>query len=368
MRHDKLIKRFRHNLPVEESTGDLRLDMSDLVSCPSSVSFQASQPPFYFPFDLYNYLETNNIDDLVLKLRQFLSESDHSEEEWEIVLRWNNKELLRALSVRSDNVSEKNFDILLECLLLFVEINPPSICSPLVSSTLMSTLFQSLNAEDPLSLFKRLQLLYSLFNYGGQAFPDISYDNCQYLIDLCTHRHDEVRKLAITTCIVGYFRMSSDMLWRQLQDVLSFDCLENIISHAVCMLRSDDIETVNMEASLEWISCCFHYQPTLYYNLYNFQVTLDVLLDNLSRFLDHEELCVVHIQCLQRMMNWDCFFEANYRVNETLEFLNTLMAEGGKRNYSKICETISQILNDHLDRLEDLGKENTEGGDVVVYE
>lgn len=201
--------------------------------------------------------------------------------------------------------------------------------------------------------FKRLQVLYILFNYGGLAFPDISFQNCNHLLRICTHDHRRVSNSALTTSIVGYYRMSSEHLWKELQKVLAFDCIESLIIQCLKILSGrgpDEYDSVHLEAALEWIGSCFQYSPIMYYNVFNIQQTTDILLENLKRFfsLGEEQLLCHHIECVKKMLNWKGFFEAKYRVDDTMRLLNDLMRKSGMQEFTKV-EIVSTILNDHLD-------------------
>jgi len=363
-RHQALIKNWEHKLhDQDQSLPSLILNFSHDLS-------DATLPeelPFCLPFDVYELLDKESMDDLVIELKSFLDESDHTDLEWEKVLKHNNFELLRVLSTRVDYVSESQFDKLLECLLLFLDIKPSRYAPPLVTSAFMNRLFFSLQTEEVLSLLKRLQVLYILFNYGGLAFPDISFQNCNHLLKICTHDHRRVSNSALTTSIVGYYRMSSEQLWKELQKVLAFDCIESLIMQCLKILSGrgpDEYDSVHHEAALEWIGSCFQYSPIMYYNVYNIQQTTDILLENLKRFfsLGQEQLLCHHIECVKKMLNWKGFFEAKYRVDDTMRLLNDLMRKSGMQEFTKVCEIVSTILNDHLDMLPT--EDEFDGGDA----
>lgn len=369
-RHQALIRNWEHKLQdQDQSLPSLQMTFSHDFTDASHTD----DLPFYLPFDVYDLLEKDRVDDLVLKLKAFLDESDHSDQEWAKLLKSNNYELLRVLSTRVDFVSEVHFDTLIECLLLFLDINPSRYAPPLVTSAFMNRLFFSLQSNEVMSLLKRLQVLYILFNFGGLAFPDISFTNCNYLLELCKHDHRRVMHSALITHIVGYFRMSSELLWKELQRVLSFDCIEALIEKCLHILSAkgdDEFDNVHIEAALEWIGSCFQFTPIMYYNVYNIQTTLDILLDNLQRFfnLGEEEILCFHIESLKKMIGWKSFFEANYRVDDTMKMLNGLMREAGKHDYTKVCEIVSTILNDHLDLLPKTSESAGDDADCVVFE
>jgi len=349
----------------------MRMALGDL-SEGQIESYSTEEPPFVIPFDIYDLLQKNRLDELVTNLKSFLNTSQHSDEDWATVLRWNNFELLRILSTRVDDVSESHFDILVECCLLFLEINQQRFSPPLVTSSLMNRLFGSLQSNSVISLLKRLKVLYILFNHGGLAFPDISFQNCQYLLSLCTHSHAQVAVSALNTSIIGYYRMSSEFLWKELQGVLSFDSVKAVIDQSLLILSSGDnaFDEIHVEGALEWIGSCFFYQPTMYYTIYNFQRTLDVLLENLQQYFDREaeDLLCSHIECVRKIIDWAPFFQANYRVDEVFAKLNDLMKAGGKEGFTKVCEIISHIYNDHLKYFPQEDELGGDDGDCVVFE
>merc|ERR1719285_443723 len=378
-RHQALIRNWEHKLhDQDQSLPSLHMTFSHDLGDAS----QADDLPFYLPFDVYDLLEKDKMDELVVELKSFLDESEHSDQEWAKLLRFNNYELLRVLSTRVDFVTEPHFDTLLECLLLFLDIKPidspdndigSRYAPPLVTSAFMNRLFFSLQSNEAISLLKRLKVLYILFNFGGLAFPDISFNNCQFLLNLCNYEHRQVAKSALTTSIIGYFRMSSETLWKDLQRVLSFDCIESLVEQCLVILSSkgeEEFDSVHLEASLEWIGSCFCFTPIMYYNIYNIQTTLDIILENLQRFfgLGEEEILCFHIECLKKMIGWKGFFEANYRVDDTMIMLNDLMREAGKQDFRRVCELVSVILNDHLDRLPTEEEFEGDDGDCAVFE
>merc|ERR550534_785755 len=148
-RHQALIRNWEHKLhDQDQSLPSLHMTFSHDLGDAS----QADDLPFYLPFDVYELLDKDSMDDLVIELKSFLDESEHTDVEWEKVLKHNNFELLRVLSTRVDYVSESQFDKLLECLLLFLDIKPSRYAPPLVTSAFMNRLFFSLQTEEVLSL------------------------------------------------------------------------------------------------------------------------------------------------------------------------------------------------------------------------
>merc|ERR1719414_2259901 len=103
--------------------------------------------------------------------------------------------------------------------------------------------------------------------------------------------------------------MSSEFLWKELQGVLPFECIKAIIEQSLDILSTkgdDEFDGIHVEGALEWIGSCFLYKPTMYYNIYNFHATLDVLLLNLQRYfeLGQENPLCFHIECVRKIIDW----------------------------------------------------------------
>jgi len=367
LRHDKLMKRWTKNTG-EKSLFNLDLSTSTLMG-DSSLDLSEREPPFTFPFDVYDYIDSNKIDELIAIFREYLSESEHSEEDWNTVLKWNNQEFLRLLCTYSEYVSDSKFDLLIESLLLLVDINRERFTAALVTSTFISRLLQSLTTNNILSLLKRLQLFSILFQYGGLAFPDLPLHHCAALIHLVSHENERVRQFSATVCMLGYLRLESDSLWHALQEQMSLDCKKFFMYHTTQILsgKDKDASDMHIKASLLWMETCF--RKNVYFTLHNFQPVLDLILTNVrsENNIEKELLLIAHVGCIKEMMNWPIFFEANYRVDDTLSALNYLLAEGGKRGYTDMCTAISGILNEHLDKLDKIGQESKED-ELVVFE
>eukprot|EP00494_Astrolonche_serrata_P031385 UN31654 len=207
--------------------------MSSLNSISSFGDFNTSiiAPPFELPFDIYDYLDNDNIDPLIVQLRNFLSRSEHTDEDWDIVLRWNNKELLRFLSTHIDNVSDKYFDTLLESLFKLLDTNPTSFAPALIGSNFVRRIFRSLKTDDVLSIFKRLNLLNILCVHAGDAFPDIPADEFLLLVKLVQHKHERAKSLAINTLLLIFLRIRSDELWFKINKELSSTAEGRIIDY-----------------------------------------------------------------------------------------------------------------------------------------
>lgn len=332
----------RSNTP--ESTKWLSLSSRNSTSSLASNS----DMPFQLPFDIYDFVDDKNLDPMIEHLKSFIANTEHSHQDWTRVIYRNNREVIRFFSLHAEKISEEKLTDACECLMAMLDINFAQLTPGLVTSAFIRRSLEGLSsAVTPNDLHKRLQLCHSLYVYGGSAFPLLSLNLYIGLVEACNHQKEGLSAIAQTTLIIVYYRAQSDELWNLCHQHLSEAAIRDVAYRCLSCLQRY-LANEMAYAACSWIQKSVKGIPTRFYNEGNFFSTVDILLDAIPNILYNEEAAVWYFETLAAVMEWSVYAKLKYKDTEIIQLLNYLLEQGQDRNYSGLCESVSEVLNTRL--------------------
>jgi len=331
-----------------ESTKWLSLSRLSSRNSNSSIASNTSDLPFTLPFDIYDFVDDKNLDPMITQLKAFIAATEHSHQDWSRVIYRNNKEVIRFFSLHADKITEAKMTDACDCLLAMLDVNFQSLTPGLVTGSFIQRVLEGLeSAPTSKDLHKRLQLCHALYVYGGSAFPLLPLELYIGLVKACNHEEERLSAIAQTTLIIVYYRAQSDELWNICHRYLNETAIRDVAYRCLSCLQRY-LANEMAYAACSWIRKCFHGQTTQFFTESNFFSTVDILLDAIPHILFNEEAVVWYFQTLAAVMDWPVYQEVNYKSEDISQLLNFLLTQGQQRDYSNLCETVSEVLNQNL--------------------